>query len=133
MCDRRSPVNFRRLLSSSLDGHIQQWNVDGHESGTFHQEAGGADYLAFALEGTRFVSCGGSVATVRDSEPGAAVVRFKGLGGPPLDPCCFSPDGRFIACAEGLRIYVWDVTDSEAHRMLDKLSENSLIDLVDWI
>ena len=109
-----SPVNSRRLLSASLDGHIQQWDVGGHQIGTFHHEGGRVRDLAFTLDGTRFVSCGG-VVTVRDTESGAVVVTFKAPGEERTNHCCFSPDGRSVACATTRYIYVWDITKPEAH------------------
>ena len=110
---RFSPVDSRRLISSSLDGIIQQWDVGGRQIGTSCQEGGLRD-LAYALDGTRFVSCGGWVVTVRDSESGAVVVKPVVPDQTFLRRCCFSRDGRFIACATDDVIYVWDITISGA-------------------
>ena len=105
---RFSPVDSQRFISSSFDGTIQQWNVAGQQIG-FPYEEGGED-LAYALDGTRFISCWGSIATVRDSESGAVVVEIKvPVSGLP-SRCCFSPDGRFVALSVGETIYVWDIT-----------------------
>jgi hypothetical protein len=120
-----SPVDSRRLLSLSPPGTIQQWDVDGHQIGTPHYESGRAEDLAYALDGTRFVSCGSGFATVRDSESGAVVVEIRPANNRLcLWQCCFSPDGRFVASAGGLDIYVWDITKSEA-LLVKRLSGHS--------
>lgn len=110
-----SPINSRRLISSSWDRTVRRWDTDGRQIGATCEEAGTVAYVAYALDGTRFVSCGGMVATVRDSESGAVVVKFDAPKQPfILESCCFSPDGRFVACAAGRTIYVWDITGSGA-------------------
>jgi len=78
----------------------------------FHHEGDEVEDLAYASDGTRFVSCGGEGAVVRDSESGAAVAKLEATYLEPLYRCCISPDGRFVACAAVLTIYVWDVTIS---------------------
>ena len=109
-----SPIDSRRLLSSSQDT-VWQWGVDGHQIGASFCEEGGVEDLACTLDGTRFVSCGEMVATVRDFESGAVVVKLHApSGSSTLDTCCFSPDGRFIACAANESILVWDITISGA-------------------
>ena len=108
---RFSPVNSRRLVSSSIEGTIQQWDVDGHQIGTSYQEEPLQD-LAYSSDGTRLASCGPMATTVRDSESGAVVVRIGAPGPAALARCCFSPDGRFVACAAGATIYIWDITIS---------------------
>ena len=105
-----SPIDSHRLASSSLDGTVQQWDIDGNRIGTPCHEAHRVDDLAYALGGTRFVSCGGKVATVRDSESGAVIAKLNAPDRTSLYRCCFSPDGRFVACAADTIIYVWDIT-----------------------
>ena len=106
-----SPSDSRRFISSSGVATVQQWDVDGHQVGTSCYEECRVDDLTYASDGTRFVSCGQEVATVRDSESGEVVVK---LGGQSLSRCCFSPDGRFVACGGDTTIYVWDITTSGA-------------------
>ena len=107
-----SPVDSRRLISSSLTGPVQQWDVDGHQIGPSYHEEYPVDDLTYTLDGTCFVSCGRSAATVRDSESGAVVVKLGAPGQASLSQCCFSPDGRFVACGGDTTIYVWDITIS---------------------
>ena len=105
---RFSPVNSRRLLSSSEDRIVQQWDVGGHQVGSSLREAHKVEDLAYSSDGTRFVSCGTQVVTVRDSESGVLVVKINASDD--LNRCCFSPDGRFVVCAADDAILVWDTT-----------------------
>ena len=109
-----SPVDPRRLISSSGGATVLQWDVDGHQIGTSHFDGYRVDDISYALDGTRFVSCGGEAATVRDSESGAMMVKIRAPGPGSLSKCCFSPDGKFVACGGGVTIYVWDITTSQA-------------------
>ena len=110
-----SPTDFRRLISSSWDGTVRQWDADGRQIGVPCHEPGRVAHVAYASDGTRFVSCGGAVATVRDSESGAVLVKIDApTRSLPFRCCCFSPDGRFVACATPDTIYVWDIAGSEA-------------------
>ena len=108
-----SPINSRRFISSSGEV-VRQWDIDGDQIGLSYHEADKVKDLAWTRDGTRFVLCGGKVATVQDAESGAVVVK---LGAPDksssFNVCCFSPDGRLVACAAGATIWVWDITISE--------------------
>ena len=111
-----SPIDSRRLISSSWDRTIRLWDVGGHQIGAPYHEAGRVAHVAYAPDGTRFVSCGGRVATVRDSESGVVVAKLN----PPnqcvqLRWCCFSPNGRFVACVAADAIYVWEIASSGAN------------------
>ena len=108
-----SPIDSGRLLSLSQHGTIRQWNVDGHQIGASCSGAGVPVGLAYTLDGARFVSYEGKVATVRDSESGAVVVELDSPDGDHLSQFCISPDGRFVACKADTIIYVWDITTSE--------------------
>ena len=119
--NRVTSINFsttdpRRLLSSSRDGTVRQWGVDGHQIGTSYREANGVimEDLAYTPDGTRFITFGGGIATIRDSGSGEVVGKFHVPGGSSPHRCCFSPDGRFVACAAGNTISVWDITLPEA-------------------
>ena len=112
-----SPIDPRRLLWSSSDGTVQQWGTDGRQIGASYRDAdiGWVKDLAYTSDGTRFVFCGGKVAVVWDSESGRQVVKLRA---PErvwrLSRCCFSPDGKFVACAGDRNIYVWDISVSGA-------------------
>jgi len=113
-----SPVSSRRLISSSVDSSVRQWDVDGNQIGSPCLDAVAVTHVAYTSDGTRFVSCGGTVATVRDSESGVKVVRID-IGNWTFRYGCFSPNGRFLALAAGDAVYVWDITASEP-RLVDK-------------
>ena len=109
-----SPINPRRFISSS--GRIVGlWDVDGDQIGPSYREAIDVVDLAWAWDGTRFISCTESVATVRDAESGAVVVKIDVPGESSFFTLgCLSLDGRFLACACNLNIWVWDITISGA-------------------
>jgi WD40 repeat protein len=111
-----SPTNSRRLISSSWDRTVRQWDTGDRQIGRPCHEAGRVAHVAYSSDGTRFVSCGGTVATVRDTESGAEVVKLR-VDAPKrcllLRWCCFSPDDRLVACFAADTIYVWDITHSE--------------------
>ena len=119
-----SPIDSRRLISLSGYTTIRQWDVDGHQIGDPYREGDDVADLAYTLDGTRFVSCGDTVATVRDSESGALVVKLNAPEETSLLRCCFSPDGRFVACAAGTIILVWDITTPGA-RLVGRLVGHS--------
>ena len=104
----------------------RQWDIDGHQTGPFCGEEGRPDGFAYTSDGTRFVSCGGRVVTVRDSESGAVVVKLDAPEGENLSRCCISPDGRFVACKADTIIYVWDITTSEP-RLVGHLEHSNSI------
>ena len=120
-----SPINSRHFISLSEGGILRQWDIDGDQIGPSYHQAGYAYHLAWTRDGTRFVSYGGKVATVWDAESGAVVVK---LGAPDesssLNLACFSPDGRFVACAADTTIWVWDITISGA-RLVGHLTGHS--------
>ena len=98
-----SPINSRLLISTSISG-IQQWDLDGHQIGPTYE----GFHIAFSLDGTQFVSWGNEVSRVQNSDSGAVVTilhyRYK--------CCCFSPDGKLVACATSDKIDIWDITSS---------------------
>ena len=107
-----SPVDSRCLIFSLQTGGIEQWDVDCNPGGISRSRNSWGPHhrvldFAYAPDGTRFVSCGQQGATVRDSKSGVVVVE---LGGERLSKCCFSPDGRFVACSGDTTIRIWDIT-----------------------
>jgi len=108
------PTNSQRFISSSTDSTVQQWDIDGHMVGHPHLEADEVAHVTYSLDGTCFVSCGGTAATVRDSESGGEVVKLQSPK-QIFRYCSFSPNGRFVACAAADEIHVWDITSVEPH------------------
>jgi len=100
-----SPTNSHLLLSTSSDGIVQKWDIGGHQLGP--SIAGSC--IAFSPDGTQFISCKGAAITIQDTGSGATVGKFHLTHAEP-NHCCFSPNGRFIACAAGHTIYLWDIT-----------------------
>lgn len=92
---------------------MEQQDVDG-QNRTYYRTWGRANDRAYASDGTRFVWCEGKIAAVLDSERMKVVVRLNAPDGKTLNRCCFSPDGRFVACAADETIFVWDITISGA-------------------
>ena len=123
---RFSPANPQQVISSSYDGAVQQWNLNGHQVETSHHEACKVQDVDYAPDGACFVSCGEFVATVRDSKSGTVIAELNA----PISEfncCCFSPNGRFVACGgAGHAIYIWDITGSEAC-LVEKLVGHSTI------
>ena len=107
-CVGFSPSNPQYLISTSQDGTIQQWDVDGHQIGP---EYAGSQ-ATFSLDGTHFVSHKGKVITVRHSDSGVIVAEFH-VANDNTYHSCFSPNGRLIAVAASSTVYVWDITGSD--------------------
>jgi len=105
-----SPTNSQLLLSASRDGTVQKWNTDGHQIGS--PVAG--SHVTFSPDGTQFVSCKGTAVTIQSTDSGATIAVFNLVHAKPYY-CCFSPDGRFIACAAHYTIYIWDITGPNPH------------------
>ena len=113
---RFSPIDPRRLLCSSYDGTVQQRGTDGRQIGASYRdvEIQRVWDLAYTSDGTRFVVCGVQTAVVWDCESGEQVVKLRAPEMSNLYRCCFSPDGKFVACAGNRDIYVWNISISGA-------------------
>ena len=108
-----SPTDSRRLITSSMGTIVQQWSTDGHQIGTPHREGAVVTHITYTPDGTRFASCAGDFATLRDSETGAVAVKLDAPNRSSIRQCCFSPDGRYMACAADRIIYIWDITSPD--------------------
>ena len=124
-----SPIDPRRLLSSSQSGIVYQWDADGHQIGAFYCDAGRLDGHSYTLDGTRFVSWGLNHVTVRDSESGAVTTKFSVPSRSRVSQCCFSPDGRLVACAATNTIYIWDIT-TPGPRLVGHIGHYSFITFI---
>jgi WD40 repeat protein len=99
-----SPTNSR-LLISAFNDNVRRWDVDGCLFIPVYKGSG----VAFSLDGTRFVSWGGRVATVRNSDSGVSVAELR-VPGERFGCCRFSPDGKLIAGFVFHTVYIWDIT-----------------------
>jgi len=105
-----SPTNSQLLLSATKNGTVQKWDTDGHQIG--FPIAG--SHVAFSPDGSQFVSCNGTAVTVQNTDFGATITVFNLAHAEP-NYCCFSPNGRLIACAAHYTIYIWDITGPTPH------------------
>ena len=111
-----SPVDPQRLLWSSYDGTVRQRGTDGRQIRVSYRDVDieEVEDIAYTSDGTRFVVCADRVAVVWDSESGKQVVKLRAPGRSNLFRCCFSPDGKFVACVSGHDICVWNISISGA-------------------
>ena len=111
-----SPTDPRRLLWLSGDSTVQQWGTDGSQIGASYCDSDitSVKGLAYSSDGTRFVFCGDEVAVVCDSKSGKQVVKLHARTRSSLGKPCFSPDGKFVACAASDDIFVWNISISGA-------------------
>jgi len=105
-----SPTDPQLLLSASDDGTVRKWATDGCQIGSPIPGI----HVSFSPDGTQFVLCNGSVVTTQNTDSGATTAEFH-LAHAKFDNCCFSPDGKLIACAGGDTIYVLDITVPVPH------------------
>lgn len=103
-----SLTNSQLLISASVDGAVHQWDVEGNQIGPAYPGYG----IALSSDGALFISWDQEVATVRKPDSGAVVAELH-VANSVFQRCCFSADSRFVACAAGEIIYVWDITSSE--------------------
>ena len=104
-----SPKVPQSLLSIS-NNKVWQYNTNNHHVGFICDGC----CVAFSSDGTQFVSCKDTVATVQNSGSGVIVAEFS-VANIDIQCCCFSPDGRLVAVAAGTTAYVWDITSSEPY------------------
>jgi len=105
-----SPINPQLLISASHDNTVQQWDINGHKIGPAYE----GYHVAFSPVGTHFVSWGGGVIVVQNSDSGVIITKLRAPSSG-VEHCCFIPNGKFIAGASGNTIYIWDITSSNPH------------------
>ena len=105
-----SPTNPQLLISASWDNTVRQWDIDGCQIGSTYKGFG----VTFSSDGTHFVSWGGLVATVQNSDSRVVVAELK-VSTYGFQCCCFSSNGKFVAGAAGKTIYIWNITGSDPH------------------
>ncbi|KAF9649417.1 WD40 repeat-like protein [Thelephora ganbajun] len=99
------------LMSTSADGSVRQWDVEGCG---IKRKPFAARYIAFSSDGKRFVSCGRGHPVVRYNDSGIIIVTLPSPG-QDFSCCCFSPSNERVAGAADATVYVWDVTHSSPH------------------
>ena len=114
----------RLLLSASEDQTVQRWTAESqidfqlgshHES--HHEGHHEGHHVALSSHGSSYVSWGGGVAEVRNSDSGAVIAKLVTPPGP-LRGCCFSPSGKFVAGAMYHTIFIWAI-DNDFVRTID--------------
>jgi len=95
------------FISSSK---VQQWDISGQKPGPAYD----GSYIAFSSGHKQFALCSGDTITVQNSDSKAIVAEFHVPGGY-TQCCCFSPDDRLLAAADGEVAYVWDIASSNPH------------------
>ena len=103
------PTNPQLLISASY-GTIQQWDTSGHRIGPTYN----GNQVVFSLDGSCFLSWGGSVARVQNSDSGAVIVELQ-ASSDSFQYCCLSPDKKFVAGSAGVTTYIWDITSSDPY------------------
>ena len=121
-----SPTNSQHLVSSSNDYTVRWWDINGDQIGPTQK----GYCVTFSLDGTHFVSWGGEVATVRNSESGVVTIKLQASS--KFDCCCFSPSGKLVAGSAGHTIYVWDITCSDPHLFKTFVGHTSTITALTW-
>ena len=101
---RFSPTDPKHLIST-CNNKLLQWDTNGHQI----KPPFDSTCTAFSPDGTQFVSCYGQTITVQKTGSGASVTQFYTTD-KHLRCCCFSPDGRLIAIAGHITIYIWGIT-----------------------
>ena len=103
------PTNPQLLISTSYD-NIQQWDINGHRTGPTYN----GHQVVFSIDGSCFLSWGGSVARVQNSDSGAVIVELQ-ASSDSFQYCCLSPDKKFVAGSAGVTTYIWDITSSDPY------------------
>ena len=114
---RFPPESPQLLQSASGNGHTQWfWMINGKTIGPPAIN----DRIAFSPDGTQFVSCYGNDVIVKkaDSEEVLANFHKSGAG---FSKCCFSLDGKFIACTSFNIVYLLATTGSNSLHLVKSL------------
>jgi len=104
-----SPMDPQHLISTSA-GKVWWWDVNGHQI----LPTCDGSHISFSPDYTQFALCNGKVVTVQNSDSRAIVAEFH-LADNNAKFCYFSPDGRLVAAASSMTVYVWDITSPDPH------------------
>ena len=114
-----SPTNPKLLLSSSRDGTVQQWGIDGQQVGP--PIAG--YHVVFSPDGTYFLVRNKTTVTIINTNSRLAVKKFSSDD----RKYSFSPNGRFIAGYNSHDINLWDITGQTPHLIQTLAGHTDLI------
>lgn len=89
-------------------GSVQQWDIDGNETGSVTP----GNHIAFSSDGKRFVLCANGPPTLRATVLGSVITT---LHTPPhyhrdVNRCCFSSSDEFVAGVSKFSVFVWNIT-----------------------
>ena len=119
-----SPNNPQLLLSVFENNNTMWWwGINGYYIGPLII----SNYIAFASDGTQFVSCHGEYVIVQNTDSGEVVAEFHKPGAN-FNYCCFSPDNKFIACSTKGIVYFLDTTGSKPLQLAGSLDGHT-----EWI
>ena len=104
-----SPTNSQLIISASCNNTLKWWDINGHQIGPRYE----GYYAAFSSDGSHFVSWGGGVIMVRNSDSGVIVTKLQ-VPGSNFECFCLSPNSKLMACASDHIIYIWDITSSDS-------------------
>ena len=104
-----SPENSQYLMSVS-GGQVWQWDNNGNQIKPPYD----GSCIAFSSDRTQLMSCNGTVVTIQSSDSGVITAKLHVTNGF-IHCCCFSPDGRLVAVADGHITHIWDITSSDPH------------------
>ena len=104
-----SPIDPQHIISIS-EGTVWEWDLNGQQIPPTYN----GTYIAFSSDYTKFALCNQDVVIVQDCNSRAVENQLHVTDGD-VKCCCFSPDGKLIAAAAYLTIYVWDISSPDSH------------------
>lgn len=104
-----SPIDPQHLVFVS-DHNVQNCDINGDQIGPRYN----GSYIAFSTDGSMFALCNEEIIIVHSTRSRKILAEFHAASDK-IGYCCFSPDGRVIAAAAGITVYVWDITSLNPH------------------
>ena len=114
-----SPKDSQLLLSTyNCQNTMWWWGTDGYCIGPPVP----SDYVTFSPDGKQFASYYEDTITVQDTDSGNIVTQFH-TSKNCVDECCFSPNGKFVACVADY-IYLLDITNTHSPNLVKTPSKH---------
>jgi WD40 repeat protein len=104
-------------------GEIREFDVEsGKEIRSYLGQDGPINRMAYSQDGTLMASVGWTTVRIWDAKAGKQLHSFTRVGPSWLQStgCAFSPDNKFLACAEGSLLVVWNTTTGQKVFETDK-------------